>query len=287
MSIAKISLVITVFNEAETIKSLLDSLFEQSLPPSEIIVVDAGSTDGTLEILRQYPITLLVCDRGTNRSTGRNLGIKAAQNEIIAITDAGCILDKHWLERLTKPFKDKTVLSVAGYYQPKIDTVFQYYASLFVCVMPDKFNPKTYLPSSRSLAFRKGVAEYPANLNYCEDLVFAQKLKAKGKMATAPKAIVFWRQAAGFSRFFRQLYHYAQGDIQARFRPHLIKIATVFGRYLVFIFFPWLFLLYLLWPIFKHFRYLTNWRGIIYLPGLQLTADLAVMAGAISGIILR
>lgn len=287
MSTAKVSLVITVLNEAKTIKPLMDSLLEQSLYPSEIIVIDAGSTDGTLEILKQYPITLQECDIGSNRSVGRNLGIKLAQNSIIAVTDAGCLADKRWLERLIQPFKDQVVLSVAGYYRPFTQTIFQTCVAPFVAVMPDKFNPKTYLPSSRSLAFRKGVAEYPTNLNYCEDLIFAQKLKLKGKMAVAPQAFVHWRQAPNLFQFFLQLFHYARGDVQARFWPHLIKITTVFGRYLVFLFFPWLFLLYLLWPIFKHSRYITNWLGIIYLPCLQLTADLAVMSGAISGIIIR
>ena len=280
----KVSLIITTLNEAETIKPLLNSIFEQSLTPSEIIIVDAGSTDGTVEILKQYPITHRVCDRGTNRSVARNLGIKLAKNEIIAVTDAGCIADKHWLERLVKPFKNKAVVSVAGYYRPVTKTVFQKCLAPFVAVMPDKFDPKTYLPSSRSLAFRKGAAWYPEELNYCEDLIFAQRLKAAGKMALAKTAIVNWRQADNWRQFFRQIYHYAQGDVRARYRPHLIKIATVFGRYLVFLFFPWLFWLYLLWPIVKLGRY-TSTPGWKYLSLIQVTADIAVMTGVLSGII--
>src|SRR3989344_9237523 len=111
----KVSLIITTLNEAETIGPLLDSISEQSLAPREIIVIDAGSSDGTAEIINHYSITHRVCDRNTNRSVARNLGIKLAENEIIAVTDAGCTLDKHWLERLTKPLADKRVLSSAGY----------------------------------------------------------------------------------------------------------------------------------------------------------------------------
>ena len=280
----KISLIITTLNEAETIKPLLDSVFEQSLTPSEIIIVDAGSTDGTLNIFKDYSITPLRCNLRTNRSTARNLGIKKAKSEIIAVTDAGCTLDKHWLERLVKPFKNKAVVAVAGYYRPVTKTVWQKCVAPFVAVMPDKFDPKTYLPSSRSLAFRKGAAWYPEELNYCEDLIFAERLKARGKMAVVTKALVYWCLANTWRQFFQQIYHYAQGDVRARYRPHLIKIATVFGRYLVFAFFPWLFLIYLFWPIIKLGRY-TSTPGWKYLPLIQVTADLAVMTGFLSGII--
>src|SRR3972149_5204770 len=232
----KVSLIITTLNEVKTIGPLLDSINEQTLAPREIIIVDAGSTDGTLNIFKDYSITSLRCNLGTNRSTARNLGIKKAKNKIIAITDAGCTLDKHWLERLAKPFKDKTVLSVAGYYRPGIKTKVQQSIAPLVAVMPDQFNPKTYLPSSRSLAFRKGTAWYPENLNYCEDLIFARRLNQAGKMAVVKTALVPWQLAENWRQFFWQIFHYAQGDVQARYRPHLVKIATIWLRHVLFIF---------------------------------------------------
>src|SRR3989344_1073496 len=282
----KVSLIITTLNEAETIKPLLNSIFEQSLTPSEITIVEAGSSDGTLNIFKDFSITPLRCNLRTNRSTARNLGIKKAKSEIIAVTDAGCTLDKHWLERLVKPFKNKAVVAVAGYYRPVTKTVWQKCVAPFVAVMPDKFDPKTYLPSSRSLAFRKGAAWYPEELNYCEDLVFARELKTQGKMAVAKTALVNWQLPDTWRQFFRQIYHYAQGDSRARYRPHLVKIATVFGRYALFMFFPWLFLIYLFWPLFKFGRY-TSTPGWKYLPLIQVTADIAVMTGSLSAIISR
>ena len=271
----KVSVVVTVYNEAGTIKPLLDSLLEQSLAPREIIVVDAGSTDGTVDIIKHYSITFRDRDRGTNRSKARNAGIKAAKNEIIAVTDAGCTADKYWLERLVKPFKDKNVQSVAGFYRPVTKTPFQQAIAPFVAVMPDKFNPKTYLPSSRSLAFRRGAAWYPENLNYCEDLIFAQRLKAAGKMAVVAGAKVSWQMQTTWAGFFNQIYHYAQGDVRARYWPHLIKICTVFGRYLLFILFPPLFLVYLVWL----------WLVKKVSLAVQLVADLAVLTGSLSAII--
>lgn len=264
----RVSVVVTVLNEAKTIGKLIGSLLAQTKKPDEIIIVDAGSTDGTIAIIKHYSITPLRCNLGTNRSAARNLGIKRAKNNIIAVTDAGCTADKHWLERLTKPFKTKNVVSAAGYYRPVIKNKFQEMIAPFVAVMPDKFRPEAYLPSSRSLAFRKGAAWYPEPLNYCEDLIFARRLKAAGKMAVVKNAIVHWQLAENWRQFFWQIFYYAQGDVAARYWPHVRKIATVWLRYLLFILFPPLFIFYLLWR-----------------PRPQLVADLAVMAGSLSGII--
>ena len=212
-----------------------------------------------------------------NRSVARNVGIRAAKNKLIAVTDAGCMADKHWLERLVKPFKAKTVKSVAGFYRPVIASNLQEAIAPFLAVMPDKFNPETYLPSSRSLAFRKGTAWYPENLNYCEDLVFARQLEAAGQMVRVKAALVDWQLPSTLSQFFTRVKNYAAGDVQARYWPHLVKIGTVWLRYGLFLVWPPLVLVYLIWVLAVKKAS----------PLIQLTADLAVMVGSVSGIISR
>jgi hypothetical protein len=131
--------------------------------------------------------------------------------------------------------------------------------------MPDQLNPQTYLPSSRSIAFTKAAWEkagrYPEELEYCEDLIFAST----------------------FADFFRQIKNYAAGDFIAGYIPHLKKMATVFLRYGAFVILPPLFPVYLLWPIYKHHKHISDPLCLIYLPALQITADCAVMVGVIEG----
>ncbi len=284
----KASVVVTTLNEAGTIGALLDSLKRQTKKPDEVIIVDAGSDDGTLEIVKGYKKSLMIQTievKGANRSQARNKGIKAAKNGIICVTDAGCVADRQWLSKLTRPFSDQKVISVAGYYRPVTETVFTKCAAPFMAVMPDQFDPETFLPSSRSVAFRKGAAWYPEKLNFCEDLVFAQKLKAKGKMKVVKDAVVAWRLPDDWWPFFDRIYNYARGDVMAKYRPHTNKIITVWLRYLVFIIIKPLFSLYLFWPVIKHYRYVKDWRAFVYLPLLQVTADFGVMAGSASAII--
>lgn len=289
----KVSLIATVLNEEKSLKAFLDSIEAQTKSPDEVIIVDAGSIDKTRQIIpkcterSKIPYRVIRKD-GLNRSQGRNLAIKKSKYPVIAVSDAGCILDPHWLEIITKPFTEYKVDAVAGFYQARSSSIFQQCITPFVAITPNKFDPKTYLPSSRSLAFRKKswkkVGGYPENLNYCEDLVFASKLKKQTNLVVKPNAIVTWQMVTNLKDYFNQIKNYALGDIQAKYQPHLKKIATTYLRYLLFIAIPPLFFLYLLWPIFKHYSYIKQPKAIIFLPIIQLTTDLAIIIGSLKGV---
>ena len=293
MANLKTSFITTVFNEADSIKGYLESIISQSQKPDEIIIVDAGSTDRTQAIIKNIikktsiPVKLII-KKNIIRSAGRNLAIKTAKHSIIVVSDAGNILDKDWLKTITEPFTNPKVESVAGYYQVKTNTVFEKCVAPFVAIMPDKFNQKTFLPSSRSLAFKKTawqkVGGYPEPLNTCEDLIFAANLKKNTNMAIKPSAIVFWRQASSFKDFFNMIKNHAKGDVQGKYKPHLQKIILVFIRYLIFAGLPFLFPFYLIWPIIKFYRYIRHPLAFIYLPLLQILLDTAIILGSLYGI---
>jgi glycosyltransferase involved in cell wall biosynthesis len=267
----KVSVVVTVFNETRTIiRGLIDSLLRQTKKPDEIIIVNAGKT-----VVKKSSMVRIIELKGANRSQGRNAGIKAAKNQIVAVTDAGCAADKDWLKRLVEPLRDKKVQSAAGFYRPVCRTQLQAAMAPFLAVLPNRFNPKTYLPSSRSLAFRKGAAWYPENLNYCEDLIFARRLEAAGKMARVKEAVVYWEMPATLGEFFTRVKNYAAGDVAARYWPHLLKIATVWLRYVAMAAFPPLILAYLFWI--KAVKRVSV--------RVQLAADWAVLTGSLSAII--
>ncbi|MBI5465251.1 glycosyltransferase, partial [Candidatus Gottesmanbacteria bacterium] len=301
-----ISFITTVLNEEKTIENLLNSLMEQTRMPDEIIIVDGGSKDNTVAKIAQE-VRYYVFP-GANRARGRNEAIKKAKGEIIAISDAGCVLDKNWLKNITKPFNNPKVDVVAGYYQPVTRNIFEKCLACYTCVMPDRLASENFLPSSRSIALRKtawqAVSGYPEDLDYCEDLVFAQRLKERDfKFVLAKEALVFWPQKKNISQAFWQFFNYASGDAQARYWPHVAKIILVYFRYFLALLLPILgfvyhiliynilvailILSYLLWSIFKNYRYVEHPSAFIYLPLLQIAADLAVMVGFLRGIFKR
>ena len=90
----KVSIVITSYNAERLIGETLDSILAQTYRDFEIVVVDGGSTDNTVEVVSCYPPPVrLIAGERLSKSAGRNVGIRAAQGEYIAFVDA----DDLWL----------------------------------------------------------------------------------------------------------------------------------------------------------------------------------------------
>lgn len=225
----KVSVCVTILNEStENISKLLDALNNQTLKPNEIIIIDAK-------------------DYGNcSRSEGRNIAIKKAKNEIIAITDCGCIPHKDWLQRITNPFKNNDADVVAGGYKMIAKNDFQKAESFFLGVNQNDMK-EDFLPSARSMAFTKNIWKkaggFPEELNdTAEDTVFNLKLIEIGaKFAVSKNAVVDWEMPNSIFEFFLKIYKYAKGDAKSgiwwhpvkKWQTHNIKILTIFLRYLL------------------------------------------------------
>ncbi len=232
-----ISLIATVLNEGESMHSLLRSIQRQTRQPDEIVIVDGGSGDDTVAIIRSYedrlPLRLLV-EAGCNISQGRNRAIKAAQGDIIAVTDAGVRLGEAWLERITEPLlQDPALNVVGGFFAADAHTAFEVALGATTLPLAREIDAESFLPSSRSVAFRKAAALraglYPEWLDFCEDLVFDLRLRrAGGPFAFEPRALAHFRPRSTLRQYFRQYYLYARGDGKANlwFKRHLVRYAV-------------------------------------------------------------
>ena len=105
-----ITAVIALYNGAAYIQRALESILEQSQMPSEIIVVDDGSTDNGCEIVREvaegrFPVRIIVKENG-GQGSARNLGVKSSTGGLIAFLDQDDAWYPNHLEELLKPFLD-------------------------------------------------------------------------------------------------------------------------------------------------------------------------------------
>ncbi|MDE0308925.1 MAG: glycosyltransferase [Acidiferrobacterales bacterium] len=98
------SVVVPAFNRSELLQRALDSVVSQSLPPREVIVVDDGSTDNTLEMLcSNFPTGIrVISQENAGVSTARNTGISASSCEWIAFLDSD---DEWYCRKLEKQAK--------------------------------------------------------------------------------------------------------------------------------------------------------------------------------------
>lgn len=237
-----VTLITTLFNESPNIISFLESYRNQTAYANEFIIVDGGSNDGTCQIIndfsKEYPDLMikLIIDKSCSRSftkgpiaRGRNVAIENSKNSIIAVTDAGCLLEEMWLEEIVRPFGDSDVDVVSGWYQAKVSNEFQkLYATEFMPIL-ESINIMSFLPSSRSIAFRKDcwvrVGGYPTSTYTAEDTKFdLNLLKAGYKFTFAEKAIVFWECPGSLAEAKKKHYNYAFGDGQyGIFKQHYLK----------------------------------------------------------------
>jgi glycosyltransferase involved in cell wall biosynthesis len=300
----QVSVIITVLNEEQKIGVLLHSLAGQTQLPTEVIIVDGRSSDGTWQLLQKavetFPTKLIVKQKTGNRSVGRNYAISLATQEVIACTDAGCVPQPDWLAELYAVHQTSQSDVVAGYYQGISTSSFEEAVVPYALVMPNSVNPQKFLPATRSMLFRKDVWEkiggFDETLSDNEDYAFAKKIEAQGfSISFAQKAVVSWHPRSTLNQFYTMIFRFARGDIFAGIvRP---KVLLIFARY-VFIglctlaslsavgTIPFRFLLFLLliyssWAIFKNYKNVKN--GWYWLPILQIVSDLAVMHGSVAG----
>jgi cellulose synthase/poly-beta-1,6-N-acetylglucosamine synthase-like glycosyltransferase len=176
----------------------------------------------------------MLVEPGSNISTGRNRAIEAAQGEIIAVTDAGVVLEADWLAQITQPLLDDPALQVvSGFFRAEGDSAFEIAMGATVLPLPGEIDPGTFLPSSRSVAFRKmawqTIGGYPEWLDYCEDLIFDLRLQqTTPPFAFVPEAIVHFRPRSSLPAYFKQYYRYARGDGKADLwrKRHAIRYLT-------------------------------------------------------------
>jgi len=111
----KVSIIIPAYNEETRIKNCLDSILASSYKKNkiEIVVVDDGSTDNTLKVLKSYRIKVLK-QKHLGKSKALNKGISAAKNEFVLVIDADTRIDKDFIKEIVKPFSDKEVGATTG-----------------------------------------------------------------------------------------------------------------------------------------------------------------------------
>lgn len=106
----KLSVIIPVYNEEKVIADCLESLGNQTYDDFEIIIVDDGSTDSTLQILKNikeiYKDLIILKQKHKGPAMARNKGSKEAHGKILVFVDADMTFEKDFLEKLTKPIRE-------------------------------------------------------------------------------------------------------------------------------------------------------------------------------------
>ncbi len=216
----QISLVIPMKNESDSLRQLIESIERQTFQPDEIVLVDGGSTDGTVKLAEQFaaknPKIILIKVTEASPGKGRNIGIESAQNEWIALTDAGIELENDWLEKLVEAAENSPEADlVYGNYSPNISSSFVKCAAI-AYVPPKRENNirgKFIASSMLKKNVWKKVGGFP-DFRAAEDLMFMEAAEKQGyKSAFAPQANVHWQLQPNLKTTFQKFALYSKHNV--------------------------------------------------------------------------
>lgn len=140
-----VSVIIPLYNKEGSIKKCIDSLVKQTYKDLEIIIVDDGSKDNSVNIIDEYKDKRikLIQKKNEGVSLTRNKGIENSKGKYIAFVDADDYVSENYIENLIQEYKNRNVqLAASGYYSiagEKILTerAFQYYG--MIKEIPDEY----------------------------------------------------------------------------------------------------------------------------------------------------
>jgi rhamnosyltransferase len=200
-TLSKVAIVIRAKNEARFIGDTLAAIFQSdAIQPRQVVIVDSGSTDGTQDILRAFPTTLIqIRPEQFTYGYALNLGIANVDADIVASLSAHSLpADANWLRNLLVPFRQPTVAAVYGRQLPRANaTVLELLGMRLTGLLSDK--PK--LLSSRPLfsnangAFRRSLwleLAFDERVGGAEDIAWVRTMQERGYLiAYEPSARVY------------------------------------------------------------------------------------------------
>lgn len=135
----KISIILAAYNEEKLLPRALKALQKQTVSKDdyEIIVIDNGSTDKTVQVAKSFGATVYSYNKIQGCGAARQYGSSKANGTIIAFTDCDCIVESDWVEKIEKYFYDPSVVSVSGRVLPieiafPMNTIFTFYDWFYV-----------------------------------------------------------------------------------------------------------------------------------------------------------
>jgi rhamnosyltransferase len=237
----KLSIIIRSYNEQKYIGYLLDLIFKQIYPEDliEVVIIDSGSTDNTLDIIKNYPIKLVkIKPQEFTFGYSLNKGIEVASGDFLVLVSAHCLpVDNNWLKNLVEPFNDEKIALVYGKQRGKDTTKFSEHR-IFESWFPEieEIKQKNPFCNNANSAIRKSLWDkyhYDESLTGLEDLDWASNMFENGyTIVYQPYATVYHIHDETYTQVFRRYEREAialkkiYGDIKFTLGDFLVLAGT-------------------------------------------------------------
>ena len=255
-----VSILVPSYNESKTLKNCINSLLKQSYDNTEIVIIDDGSTDDTLEIARalakEHKKIRTFSKKNGGKSTALNMGISKAKGSIVVCIDADSMFVKNTVEQLVLSFHDPDVAAVGG--NVKVanrhgllgrQQALEYITGLTLHRRTFAHLGCMQVISGAIGAFRKDIVEAVGGYSsdtIVEDMDITIELVKRGyKVVYNPLAVAYTEAPQGLRNFMRQRYRWTFGGLEV-LSKHRSIIGSRQNKWLgllgmpYFLVFPWL-----------------------------------------------
>jgi len=220
----KVSVITSVYNNKETIEDAIKSVLSQTYENIEYVVVDGGSSDGTLDIIEKYKdqIDVLVSEPDKGIYDGLNKGLDLATGDIVAFLHSDDLYaDEHTIEHVASVFEKEDVDGVYGdlIYTPKEDTskVLRYWKS-------KDFHPdllkQGWMPAHPTFFLKKEIydkyGKFDLSFKIAGDYDFMLRVLSKGiKVKYLPEVIYKMRVGGESNKSLKNIILKSKEDLRA------------------------------------------------------------------------
>lgn len=214
-----ISIIIPTFNGAARIGNCIEALLPQTADrDTEILVVNDGSTDNTVEVVGRYGSVRLITQSNAGPAAARNRGAGEARGSIILFTDDDCVPMPDWLTAMTEPFKDPEIAATKGIYRTRQKSLIARFVQI---EYEDRYRLMASLPTidfvdTYSAGFRRDkfleMNGYDTSFPVAcaEDAELSYRMSARGwKMKFVPSAVVYHTHPETLWVYLRKKYKFA------------------------------------------------------------------------------
>ena len=207
-----ISIVTPSFNQGHFIEETITSVLDQQFPNLEYIIVDGGSTDNTVEIIKKYQkhLKFWVSEKDSGQANAINKGLGHCTGEIFNWLNSDDYLEAGALEKIATAFEDKTVQMVAG----KVRNF---------SVMQEDFVPNQNLTAEGLMCWQPGV-------KFIQPGVWLRRTGIEKCRGIDEQ----FHYAFDWDLYIRYLYHFPEvkeiGDLLVHFRLHENSKTTAFSQ---------------------------------------------------------
>ncbi len=217
------SIIIPTFNGEKRVGKTIEALLSQNTDKAfEIIVVNDGSSDRTLELLEEYnkkdQRVIILDQKNAGPAAARNNGAKHAQGDIILFTDDDCIPEPDWFEHMIRPFDDKEIAGAKGTYLCAQKEDVAKFVQIEYEFKYEKLKRHNTIDTidTYSAAFRKdiflelGGYDETFPVACAEDFEFSYRMSGKGhKMVFVPEAKVWHHHPDTLKWYLQKKYKFA------------------------------------------------------------------------------